>query len=235
MYKSFGNPASVLKIENVPLPELGAQDVRVQMLAAPINPADLNMVQGTYGIKPELPAIGGLEGFGVVQEAGASASLKRGDYVIAAKAGGYDDELSLWQASAHLASFGTWRNYAVCSSEDLIKVPGDIEPEYGATLAVNPCTALRLLADFADLQPGDAIVQNGANSTVGHCVYQMAKERGIQPINIIRPRPGQEQLIEKMKVRSIHSVFLYIHILAIIYSDLCIVLWCGRCNYGGHA
>lgn len=90
MYRSFGNPASVLKLENASLPALGPSDVRVQMLAAPINPADLNMVQGTYGIKPELPAIGGLEGFGVVHEAGSSASLKRGDYVIAAKAGGYD-------------------------------------------------------------------------------------------------------------------------------------------------
>lgn len=90
VYRSFGNPASVLKLENSPLPALGSGDVRVQMLAAPINPADLNMVHGTYGVKPELPAIGGLEGFGVVQEAGPAASLKRGDYVIAAKPGGYD-------------------------------------------------------------------------------------------------------------------------------------------------
>ena len=88
----------------------------------------------------------------------------------------------------------------MCSSEDLIKVPGDIEPEYGALLAVNPCTAVRLLEDFVDLQPGDTIVQNGANSTVGHCIYQMARQRGIQTINIIRPRPGSEQLTEKMKV-----------------------------------
>lgn len=104
-----------------------------------------------------------------------------------------------------LRSFGTWRNWAVCSSDDLIKVPGDIEPEYGATLAVNPCTAVRLLEDFADLQPGDAIVQNGANSTVGHCIYQIAKSRGIQTINVIRSRPGQEQLIEKMKVPSLSA------------------------------
>lgn len=91
VYRSFGNPANVLKLENQPLPALGGGDVRVQMLAAPINPADLNMVTGTYGIKAELPAIGGLEGFGVVQEAGSNVSgLKRGDYVIAAKAGGYD-------------------------------------------------------------------------------------------------------------------------------------------------
>lgn len=91
VYRSVGNPGSVLKLENVPLPALGPNDVRVQMLAAPINPADLNMVSGTYGVKAELPAIGGLEGFGVVQEAGGSvSSLKRGDYVVAAKAGGYD-------------------------------------------------------------------------------------------------------------------------------------------------
>jgi hypothetical protein len=49
---------------------------------------------------------------------------------------------------------GTWRTHAVCSENDVLKVRKDIKPEYAATIAVNPCTALRLLEDFVSLKPG---------------------------------------------------------------------------------
>jgi trans-2-enoyl-CoA reductase len=53
------------------------------MLAAPINPADLNLVEGTYGTKSSLPAIGGNEGVGVVLEVGKNVkNVKKDDHVI---------------------------------------------------------------------------------------------------------------------------------------------------------
>lgn len=60
------------------------------MLAAPINPADLNMIEGTYPIKPlsGLPAIGGNEGVGIVIEKGENVTdLQINDYVIPTKPG----------------------------------------------------------------------------------------------------------------------------------------------------
>jgi trans-2-enoyl-CoA reductase len=53
------------------------------MLFAPINPADLNIIQGSYPTQPALPAVGGSEGLGQVVEVGPDAKkLKVGDFVL---------------------------------------------------------------------------------------------------------------------------------------------------------
>ena len=61
-------------------------EVLVKMLAATINPADMNMIQGTYGSSQSLPAVAGNEGVGVVEEPGSS-NFKKGDWVIPAQPG----------------------------------------------------------------------------------------------------------------------------------------------------
>ena len=43
----------------------------------------------------------------------------------------------------------------------------------GATIAVNPGTAYRMLKDFVALKSGDVVIQNGANSAVGQAVIQV--------------------------------------------------------------
>lgn len=47
VYSEFGDPAKVLKCEEVIIENLKCQDVLVRMLAAPINPADINTIEGT--------------------------------------------------------------------------------------------------------------------------------------------------------------------------------------------
>ncbi|KAL0488776.1 trans-2-enoyl-CoA reductase [Acrasis kona] len=184
-YKQYGNVRDVLKMETVQLSDLQPNQVLVKMLAAPVNPADLNMIQGNYGKKAEsFPAVGGNEGVGVIEEVGSAVTnLKVNQRVIPAKSG-----------------FGTWRTYAVASESDLIQVPDDIPVEFSSVLSVNPMTAYRLLNDFADLKEGDVVVQNAPNSAVGLCVIQLAKQRGIRTINILRsPRPDQDTAIERLK------------------------------------
>ncbi|XP_044291207.1 enoyl-[acyl-carrier-protein] reductase, mitochondrial [Varanus komodoensis] len=81
------------------------------MIAAPINPSDINMIQGTYAILADLPAVGGNEGVGQVVEAGRHVtSLKPGDLVIPADAG-----------------LGTWRTEAVFSEETLFCPRPDLQ------------------------------------------------------------------------------------------------------------
>ena len=63
-----------------------------------------------------------------------------------------------------------------------------IHPVSAATISVNPFTADRMMLDFAELKPGDWIVQNGANSGVGQNVIQLARIRGFRTVNIIRDR-----------------------------------------------
>lgn len=47
MYAQFGDPLQVVKYKECPVPELNPQQVLVRMLAAPVNPADINTIQGT--------------------------------------------------------------------------------------------------------------------------------------------------------------------------------------------
>ncbi|NWI64172.1 MECR protein, partial [Todus mexicanus] len=173
---------SLFRLKDLELAKLGDSDVHVKMLAAPINPADINMIQGTYAILPPLPAVGGNEGVGEVLEVGRRvAALKPGDWVIPASSG-----------------LGTWRTQGVFPEEALLKVPSDIPVLCAATLSVNPCTAYRMLTDFQTLAPGDSVIQNAANSGVGQAVIQIAKASGIKTINVVRDRPDLAKLTERL-------------------------------------
>lgn len=56
-------PQEVLACVSGPMPSAEEGEVLVRMLAAPINPADINFIQGVYGVKPVLPhSRAGLEG-----------------------------------------------------------------------------------------------------------------------------------------------------------------------------
>ncbi|XP_030015216.1 enoyl-[acyl-carrier-protein] reductase, mitochondrial-like [Sphaeramia orbicularis] len=183
-YKKHGDPSQVVQLDDVDLHPMGAKDVLVKILAAPINPSDINMIQGTYAILPDLPATGGNEGVAQVIEVGSQVtSLKTGDWVIPKDAG-----------------LGTWRTAAVLSEDDVISLPNDIPLLAAATLGVNPCTAYRMLCDFEDLKPGDSVIQNAANSGVGQAVIQIAAARGLNTINVVRDRPEFTQLSDRLKV-----------------------------------
>ncbi|XP_037440586.1 enoyl-[acyl-carrier-protein] reductase, mitochondrial-like [Triticum dicoccoides] len=193
LYDQHGPPDQVLRVEDVPPVELGERGVCVKMLAAPINPSDINRVQGVYPVRPPLPAaVAGYEGVGQVHAVGPAVTrpLSPGDWVIPSP-----------------PSFGTWQTYIVKPEDVWHKVRDDVPVEYAATVTVNPLTALRMLQDFVKLKPGDAIVQNGSTSIVGQCVIQLAKVQGIRTINIIRDRPGSEEAKEKLKQLGADEVF----------------------------
>ncbi|XP_012888493.1 PREDICTED: trans-2-enoyl-CoA reductase, mitochondrial [Dipodomys ordii] len=183
VYGKHGDPAKVVELKNLELAAVKGSDVHVRMLAAPINPSDINMIQGNYGFLPKLPAVGGNEGIGKVVAVGSSVTgLHPGDWVIPANAG-----------------LGTWRTEAVFSEEALIQVPNDISLQSAATLGVNPCTAYRMLMDFEQLQPGDSVIQNASNSGVGQAVIQIAAALGLRTINVVRDRPDIQKLMDRLK------------------------------------
>ncbi|XP_059805282.1 enoyl-[acyl-carrier-protein] reductase, mitochondrial isoform X2 [Hypanus sabinus] len=183
VYHRHGDPVDVIQLERINLSQPGDNDVRIKMLAAPINPSDINMMQGTYAILPDLPAVGGNEGVGQVLETGSKVTnLKPGDWVIPSDTG-----------------LGTWRMEAVGNMNAFIKVPNTVPLPCAATLSVNPCTAYRMLCDFESLKPGDSVIQNAANSGVGQAVIQIAKAMGLKTINVIRDRPSVQQLSDSLK------------------------------------
>src|SRR5438067_2243774 len=70
VFDRFGEPSEVLQVRDVPTPEPGRGQVRVRMLASPINPSDFLVVRGQYGRLPTLPATPGFEGVGVIDATG---------------------------------------------------------------------------------------------------------------------------------------------------------------------
>jgi trans-2-enoyl-CoA reductase len=178
VYETHGNPAEVLRVVEFPWPTPGANEVVVKMNAAPINPADLNSIEGKYPIKPALPATPGMEGVGVVLETGAGVrDLAVGTPVILPH------------------NFGTWREVAVIAADKLVAVPAEIDPVQAAMLKVNPITAWRMLHDFVSLERGDWLIQNAANSGAGQCVIQIARELGYRTVNVVR-RP---ELVDELR------------------------------------
>ena len=83
VYRAHGKPAEVLGLEEQELRAVGPDEALVRLRAAPINPADLNAIEGKYPVRPALPATPGFEGAGVVEEIGSAVrGLEAGAQVI---------------------------------------------------------------------------------------------------------------------------------------------------------
>lgn len=185
IFNQTGKPAEVLETQNFTPRPPQPGEVLARILAAPINPADLNTIEGTYGVKLELPATPGVEGCGVV-ETSAHAAFQPGDKVI------------------FLRRADTWSTHTTVSGDSLFKLPPEIDPLQAAMLKVNPATAWRLLNGIEPTQPGDWIVQNAGNSAVGRCVIQLARDLGIRTISFVR----RSELIDELQQLGGDQVFL---------------------------
>ncbi|RKO96960.1 hypothetical protein CXG81DRAFT_15190, partial [Caulochytrium protostelioides] len=170
----------VISWQKVPLSAPQKGQVLVEFMLSPINPSDINSIQGVYPIKPHFDekagyAIGGNEGLArvvaVPDEEAAESPLKVGDWVLPRQSG-----------------MGTWRSHGVFDASSLMALRHSPRPppEFAATLRVNLCTAYRMLRDFVTLAPNEPVLQNAANSGVGQAVVQLARHWGHRSINIVR-------------------------------------------------
>ena len=169
VFHAHGVPAEVAHAEETEVPELRPDEARLRLLAAPINPADLNTIEGKYPLVPPLPGVPGVEGVAVVEAVGAAVEkVSVGDRVLLPH------------------GYGSWRECGVARAENLSVVPPGIAPEQAAMLKINPATALRMLRDFTELKPGDWVLQNAANSAVGRAVIALAHAAGWRTVNVVR-------------------------------------------------
>jgi len=176
-FHEFGNPADVLHVEDVPQPEPGANQVLVRLRARSINPSDLLTVRGLYGALPKLPATPGLEGMGEVETVGDGVKhLRPGQRVIP------------------LGVQGTWQEYILAPSAQLIPVPDGVSDQTAAQFVVNPLTAWIMTIEELKVQPGEWLLQTAAGSTLGRVVLQIARQRGFKTINVVRRREQVEEL-----------------------------------------
>jgi NADPH:quinone reductase-like Zn-dependent oxidoreductase len=167
---AFGRPDEVIELIEQPDPGApAAGEVVVDAELFPINPADLLNLEGKYGAtQPPLPMIPGAEGVGRIAAVGAGVShVKAGDRVL-------------------LPGPGTWRARIKASAKAVFALPAGVDPKQLAMLRVNPPTAWLMLHEFVAPKPGQWVIQNAANSGVGHCLIRLAREAGVKTVNVVR-------------------------------------------------
>ena len=160
--------ASIAAVDFTP-PPLTAGQALIKVLAAPINPSDILTLTGAYGILPPLPAIGGNEGVGVVAELGPGVTAPAVGQTVLLPVGA-----------------GTWSTHIVADAATLMPLPNGVDPLQLAMMTINPPTAFLMLKEIVDLQPGEWVIQNAANSGVGEYLIQIAKMRRLKTVNIVR-------------------------------------------------
>jgi len=166
---AYGAPEEVAHCIDAPdVGEPGPGEVVFDVLAFPINPADISFCRGSYRLRPPLPATPGAEGLGRVAAVGPRVTeIKQGDLVINMQR-------------------ENWAQQRRVKAEDAIPIPPGLDLAQAAMLRINPPTALLLLEDHVRLAPGDWVVQNVANSAVGRHVIVLAKARGVRTVNVVR-------------------------------------------------
>ena len=175
----WGEPEEVLQVRDVPEPTPGRGEVRVRMIASPINPSDLLTVRGQYGRQPPLPATPGFEGVGVV-EAGSGLLARRvmGRRVAVLNSGG-----------------GNWKEHVVIPARQAVPVPKELTDEQAATFFVNPASALIMTQYILQVPAGAWLLQTAAGSTLGRMVIRLGQRFGFRTLNVVRRREQAEELL----------------------------------------
>jgi NADPH:quinone reductase len=181
VFERFGEPAEVLQAREVPEPEPGPGQVRVKMIASPVNPSDLLVVRGRYGVLPALPATPGFEGVGIVDGVGPGlnllGALARGKRVMVINDRG-----------------GNWAEYAVIPSRQARPVPDDLPDEQVASAFVNPATVLAMVRHVLRVPKGEWLLQSAAGSALGKMIIKLGRHDGFRTINVVRRREAVAEL-----------------------------------------
>lgn len=166
---AYGVPEQVAHcIEAPDVGPPGPGEIVFDVLAFPINPADLSMCRGNYRLRPPLPATPGAECVGRVAAIGPGVSeIKPGELVINMQR-------------------ENWTQRRRIDGKDAIPLPSGLDVAQAAMLRINPATALLLLEDHVALKPGEWVIQNVANSAVGRHLIVLAKQKGVRTVSVVR-------------------------------------------------
>jgi NADPH:quinone reductase-like Zn-dependent oxidoreductase len=143
----IGDLAVNSRLEKDPELTVGADDVLLQMEAAPVNPVEFLFSAGMYGVRPRIPSTLGAEGVGRVLEAGSAA-----------------DRSLIGKRVVVLPSYeqGLWGDTAVVPARNVVVVPEEIDASQLAMLAINPVTAYLILNDYVELKPASGSARTSA-------------------------------------------------------------------------
>jgi NADPH:quinone reductase len=183
---AFGEP-EVLKLEEVPTPQPGPNEVLVRIRAAGVNPVETYIRAGTYARLPELPYTPGNDGAGVVEQIGADVSeFKVGDRVYTAG-----------------SVSGTYAEFALCKKDQVHPLPANVSFAQGAAMGTPYATAYRGLLQRAAAKPGETVLVHGASGGVGTAAVQLARAHGLRVFGTA----GSDEGLKLVREQGAHEMF----------------------------
>src|SRR3989440_236687 len=183
----FGGPEA-LKIQNVPIPQIEAQEVLIRVEAAGVGAWDPFEREGRFveimGTKPTFPYVLGTDGAGTIAAVGKDVKrFKEGDQVYAAELGN--------------PKGGFYAQYAAVKADNASLIPGHLTVEQAAVLPTDALTALTGLEKVLGLKSGESLILFGASGGIGHLALQLAKRLGANVFAIASGNDGV-QLAKKL-------------------------------------
>lgn len=177
IFNEFGEPEKVLHEGELPIPKPKQGEVLVKTILGAVHNHNVSIVRGTYGYKPQLPAAGGTEGVGIIEEVGEGVTnFKKGQRVVTS-----------------VSSSGTWAEYFTASASFCVPIPDSIPDEAAAQLISMPISALMLL-EFLKVSKDNYFIYNCANGVVGKLMAAVSKNKGLNMIKVVRSEKGKKEL-----------------------------------------
>jgi NADPH2:quinone reductase len=162
-----------LRYADLPMPKPGPTEALVKIHAAGVNFIDIYYRTGLY--KAEPPVVLGLEGAGVVEQAGEGVTgVAAGDRV------------------AYAMARGSYAEYAVVPAWQLVKVPDDLSLEVAAGAMLQGMTAHYLTHSTYPLKSGDTALIHAAAGGAGQWTVAAAKLRGARVIGTVSTKEKAE-------------------------------------------
>ncbi|GGG89511.1 zinc-dependent alcohol dehydrogenase family protein [Edaphobacter dinghuensis] len=164
-FHQTGGP-EVLQIEELPLPEPGAGEVRLRIKAIGLNRAEVMFREGKYLVDPTPPSVLGYEASGTVEAIGEGV-----------------DRSWLGKTVSTIPAFiigkyGVYGEAAVVPIYAVAEYPAKLSPEEGTSIWMQYMTAYGALIRIANLTRGDYVLITAASSSVGIAAIEMVKAEG---------------------------------------------------------
>jgi NADPH:quinone reductase-like Zn-dependent oxidoreductase len=175
---AFGEPP---RLERVPVPEPGPEDVLVAVAAGVVSHHDLTVASGEFPVRPELPYVPGLEGAGKVVAAGADVDPSR----IAVGM-----PVRVFGGGLGAARSGTWAEIVAVTARAASPVPDGLDLSLAAACGSVAATAWAAVLDLGGLQPGERVGVTGATGAVGSLAAQLAVANGAGSVVAWTRSPG---------------------------------------------
>ena len=189
----YGAPEKVLKIAKRQLKsdKLGAQEALLKVITRPIHVGDVHIVEALPQGGPIAPIpegtlrTPGFEGVGTIVRLGTGTNAAK--------------RFIEGQRVAFFPANGSWAEYVIVNQNSLLPLPNEIPDQIAAQMLINTITASFLIRTGHNsikppITPPVYILQNAAASGVGRLLTQIAFDRGVRPIRLVRSLQSAEKL-----------------------------------------